>query len=104
MYKSVYLVSAIHQTLYQPALWASFASDFYESYREIVQASGSNLTLATRSVWAPPGLRRDPDQPPPDFTFEAITCGDSIDQSNITSQAVFTELIRVVKDVSPMCE
>ena len=39
-----------------------------------------------------------------DYTSQAITCGDSIDESNITTRAVFDELIRVVKDVSPMCE
>ena len=102
MYKSVNLVIALHSALYKPAQWAGFASGyFYDFYREIVQASGSNLALSTRSVAE---LKRGSNQSWPDYTFQAITCGDSIDGSNITSQAVFNEFIRVVKDVSPMCE
>ncbi|KAF9648255.1 hypothetical protein BDM02DRAFT_3115743 [Thelephora ganbajun] len=102
-FRSVHLVSAIHQALYNPSQWASFASgQFLQFYQELVKASGSNLTLATRSTWAPPELKRQSGQDWPDYTFHAISCGDSIDESNITSQAVFDELIRVVKDVSPV--
>ena len=96
---------ALHQILYTPAQWATFATDtFFDFYQQLVKASGSNLALATRSTWALPELKRDSDQSWPDFTFHAIACGDSIDESNVTSQAVFNEFIRVVKDVSPMCE
>lgn len=62
------------------------------------------MTLATRSEWTPSESKRQDEQEWPDYTFQAISCGDSIDESNITSQAVFNELIRVVKDVSPMCK
>lgn len=104
-YKSITLVSEIHQTLYTPNTWAKFASgDFYGFYQAIVKAAGSEIPLATRSTWNPPELKRESGQDWPDYTFQAITCGDSIDQSNITTQAVFDELIRVVKDVSPMCK
>jgi len=48
-------------------------------------------------------LKKQPDQLWSDYTFHAIACGDSIDQADITTQAVFDELIRVVKVVSPMC-
>jgi hypothetical protein len=78
--------------------------DFYSFYQEVIKASDSNLPLATRSAWAPPESKRKSDQDWPDFTFHAISCGDSIDESNITTQVVFDELIRVVKDVSPMCK
>jgi len=92
-------VSDLHQTLYQPSTWAAFSSgEFYNYYQEVVQGSGSSLTLATRE------LKRESGQNWPDYTFQAISCGDSIDGSDITTQAVFDELIRVVKDVSPMCE
>lgn len=102
-FKGVYLVGQIHQILYQPGEWADFATNtFLPYYEELVQASGSDLTLATRSLWTPPGLKRQSNQDFPDYTFQAITCGDSIDQDNITTQAVFDELVRVVKDVSPM--
>jgi len=104
-YKSVFLVGAIHNTLYTPDQWADFAAGpFYEFYKELIQASDSNLTLASRSLWAPPELKRQSTQAWPDYTFQAISCGDSIDESDITTQAVFDELVRVVKDVSPMCE
>ena len=104
-YKSVDLVSTIHDTLYDPDQWSTFASnDFYNFYQEVMQVSGSNLTLATRSEWVPPVLERQPDQDWQDYTFQAIVCGDSIDENNITTQAVFDELVRVVKDVSPMCK
>ena len=39
-----------------------------------------------------------------DYIFQAISRGNSIDESNITTRTVFDELIRAVKDVSPMCE
>ena len=98
-------MGAIHQTLYNPVQWASFASGaFYDFYQGVIQASGTNLPLSTRSTFTFPELKRDSNQDWPDFTFQAISCGDSIDESNITTQAVFDELIRVVKDVSPMCE
>ena len=104
-YKSVFLVGAIHGILYTPDQWADFAAGpFYEFYQDLVQASDSNLTLASRSLWAPPELKRQSGQSWPDYTFQAISCGDSIDESDITTQAVFDELARVVKDVSPMCE
>jgi len=101
----VTLVNLIHHALYRPVEWATFASgNFYEFYQVIVQATGSNLTLASRSAWDPPELKRQSAQNWDGYSFQAITCGDSIDQSHITTQAVFDELIRVVKDVSPMCE
>ena len=104
-YKSVFLVGAIHGILYTPDQWADFvAGPFYEFYQDLVQASDSNLTLASRSLWTLPGVKRQSGQDWPDYTFQAISCGDSIDESDITTQAVFDELIRVVKDVSPMCE
>jgi hypothetical protein len=104
-FKSRNLVSAIHQDLYTPDQWATFAAgDFLDFYQGLVQASGSNLTLAIRSMWAPPESKRQSNQDFPDYTFHAITCGDSIDQDNVTTQSVFDELVRVVKDVSPMCE
>ena len=99
------MVEAIHQTLYDPDQWATFASgDFYNFYQGIVQVSGSDLTLATRSEWAPPMLKRQSGQFWQDYTFQAITCGDSIDQSDITTQAVFDELVRAVNNVSSMCK
>lgn len=102
---SVNLVGAIHHTLYTPNTWAKFASgDFYTFYQGIVQATGQKIPLAPRSEWALPEFKRQSGQEWPDYTFQAISCGDSIDESNITTQAVFTELIRVVKDVSPMCK
>jgi len=101
----VILVNQIYHTLYQPVGWATFASDtLYEYYRQTVQVTGSNLTLASRSSWGPPELKRQSGQDWESYSFQAITCGDSIDQSDITTRAVFDELIRVVKDVSPMCE
>ena len=104
-YKSVNLVAEIHETLYNPSQWATFASGvFYNFYQEVVQATGSNLSLATRSVWTPSEFKRQSGQYWPDYTFHAISCGDSIDESNITTQVVFDEFIRVVKDVSPMCK
>ena len=105
MAKSVTLVGAIHDVLYSPAKWATFASDtFYKYYQEIVKATGSNLTLATRSEWGPPELKRQSAQDWTSYTFHAISCGDSIDGGDITTQIVFDELIRVVKDVSPICK
>lgn len=99
------MVEAIHQTLYNPDQWSTFASgDFYDFYREIVQASGSNLALSTRSEWAPPVSKRQSGQVWPDYTFQAITCGDSINQSDIATQVVFDELVRVVQNISPMCK
>ena len=99
------MVRLLYQTLYQPETWANFSGKIYEYYQDVVQASGSNLTLTTRSAQAPPELKRQSSgQDWVDYTFQAITCGDSIDESNITTRAVFDELIRVVKDVSPMCE
>lgn len=104
-YKSVFLVGAIHGILYTPDRWADFAAGpFYQFYQDLVQASNTNLSLASRSLWAPPELKRQSGQSWPDYTFQAISCGDSIDESDITSQAVFDELVRVVKDVSPMCK
>ena len=104
-YRSVNLVGGIHQTLYSPSQWASFASGyFYDFYQEVVRASNSSLSLASRSAWTSPEFKRQSSQEWPDYTFQAISCGDSIDESNITTQAVFDELIRVVKDVSPMCK
>ena len=89
-------MSDLHQALYRPGTWANFSSgEFYDFYQEIVQGSGSNLTLATRSMSI---------QNWPTYTSQAISCGDSIDESDITTRAVFDEFIRVVKDVSPMCE
>ena len=104
-YESVNLVGDIHNNLYTPNTWADFASgDFYDFYQQIVQLTGTDIPLATRSTWTPPELRRESGQNWPDYTFQAISCGDSIDESNITTRAVFDELIRVVKDVSPMCK
>lgn len=98
-------MDAIHDTLYNPDEWSYFSfGDFYDYYEEIVQVSGSNLTLATRSTFAPPVSKRQSDQSWPDYTFPAITCSDSIDESDVTTQAVFDELVRVVKDVSLMCK
>ena len=105
MAKSVTLVGLIHDALYHPAKWAAFASGtFYEFYQGIVQSTGSNLTLATRSAWGPPELKRQSAQDWTSYTFHAISCGDSIDGGDVTTQDVFDELIRVVKDVSPICE
>jgi len=104
-YRSVNLVNQIHHNLYTPSTWATFASgDFYSFYQGLVQATGTDIPLATRSLWTPPELKRQSGQDWPDYTFQAISCGDSIDESDITSRAVFDELIRVVKDVSPMCK
>jgi hypothetical protein len=104
-FKSVLLVGAIHQALYSPSGWADFATNtFLPFYQQFVQASGSTLTLAIRSMWNWPNLKRQSSQDFEDYTFQAITCGDSVDQDNITTQAVFDELARVVKDVSPMCK
>lgn len=101
-FKSVILVGAIHQALYQPSGWAAFAAgDFLQFYQAFIQASGSTLSLASRSL---PELKRQSSQNFQDYTFQAITCGDSIDQDNVTTQAVFDELVRVVREVSPMCK
>ena len=98
-------MSDLHRALYKPGTWANFSSGgFYDFYEEIVQGSGSNLTLATRSAWNPHELKRGSGQNWPAYTYQAISCGDSIDESDITTRAVFDEFIRVVEDVSPMCE
>jgi hypothetical protein len=49
-------------------------------------------------------LKRQSGQDWPDYTYQAIACSDSIDQDNVTTQAVFDEFERVVKNVSPMCK
>ena len=104
-YRSVLLVNAIFDILYTPNRWADFAAGtFYGFYRDLVQASGSNLTIASRSLWTLPEMKRQSGQDWPAYTFQAITCGDSVDGGGTTTQAVFDELTRVVKDVSPMCE
>lgn len=98
-------VALLHQILYSPERWASFAAgEFREFYQRVVRASGSNLTLATRSISIPPELKQRSDPDYDHYTFHAITCGDSIDQDTITTQVVFDELSRVVKEVSPMCK
>ena len=61
------------------------------------------FSLATRSTRGPPELKRQSDQDWPSYTFHAVSCGDSIDEGNIATRAVFDEFIRVTKDVTPMC-
>ena len=102
---SVAPISLLHQALYSPFKWAPFASgDFYQYYQLAEQTFGSNFTLATRSAQARPWSKRQSGQDFQDYTFQAITCGDSIDQSDVTTQSVFDEFIRVVENVSPMCK
>ena len=99
------LVGAIFDVLYRPKEWADFtASTFYGFYQDLIQASRSNLAIASRSLAAPPEMKRESGQDWLDYTFQAITCGDSVDGDGTTTQAVFDEFTRVVKDVSPMCE
>ena len=101
------LIVDLHQALYFPFQWASFASgEFYEFYQATTQTTGSNLTLATRSMQERPWSKRQQpsDQDFPNYSFQAISCGDSIDQSDVTTQSVFDEFIRVVENVSPMCK
>ena len=104
---SVSFVSALHQALYFPSGWSTFASGgFYEFYQSVTNTTSSNLTLATRSMKAQPWSKRQQpsDQDFPNYSFQAISCGDSIDQSDVTTQSVFDEFIRVVENVSPMCK
>ncbi|CAE6452524.1 unnamed protein product [Rhizoctonia solani] len=37
----------------------------------------------------------------PDYSFQAITCGDAIDSANVTTKDVFGELARVAKEIAP---
>ena len=95
-------MSDLYRALYSPEKWAKFASgEFYNFYRDIARDTGSSLPPAARD---PPELKRESSQNWPTYTSQAITCGDSIDWQNyITTRTVFDELIRVVRDVSPMC-
>jgi hypothetical protein len=40
----------------------------------------------------------------PDYSFQAITCGDAIDSSNVTTIEVFKELTNVAQEIAPKCE
>lgn len=66
--------------------------------------SGTTIPLAPRALPPSPTLtRREGEQDWPDFLLHAVICGDSIDDQTTTKE-VFDEIVRVVKDVSPMCE
>lgn len=98
------LRSAIHQMLYRPSSWSSFATEsFYPFYQGLISTSQSNFQLASRSLPKMPMFgRANSEDEGSDDTFVSISCGDSIDQESVTSQEVFDELLRVVREVSPM--
>ena len=102
--KNTNFVFNLRNTLYEPRTWAAFApGKLYEFYQEIVQASGSNRTLAIRSVRAPTELKRESGQ-----AAELHSSGCQLWQfhprQHVITRVVFDAFIRVVKDVSPMCE
>lgn len=98
----------LHQALYTPTGWAIFSNDtMYTYWNSLVAASGISFPLASRSLSEPTSLmNRDETAPEPSlvFTFEAITCGDSIDQSDVTTKSVFDEFVRVCREVSTFCK
>jgi hypothetical protein len=106
--------SMIHQALYTPHQWAGFANFTLAPLL-------SNLTRVSQQATSTgPGRRKRGDDgidlsilkrqqssfessPAPDYTFQAISCGDSVDPGSTTTQMVFDELVRVAKDVSGFC-
>ena len=61
------------------------------------------IPLAPRALPPSPRFaRRQEKQDWPDYLLHAVVCGDSIDDQTTTKE-VFDEIVRVVKDVSPMC-
>lgn len=104
----------IHQALYHPDEWASFAnvdaSDLLGNLTQI-QATGVRKgngasrrhTSLFRHFFSSVKPRQLAVNGAPSNTMDMITCGDSVDSTTTTKQ-VFDELLRVTQNVSGTCE
>jgi hypothetical protein len=100
-------IGELHNTLYHPDQFQTYVNGtLWETYQTLTNKSGTTIPLAPRAL--PPSTtlaRRDGSQDWPDYLSQAVICGDAVDDRNQTTTTnVFDEIVRVVKDVSPMCK
>ncbi|KAG9107874.1 hypothetical protein FRC07_008567 [Ceratobasidium sp. 392] len=100
--------NTIYNGMYQPKQWPGLAqelrgmSDFLDN-----PAAG---VPNKRWLPEPPPHRRarrqnapDPNDPAPDYAFQAVACADSVDAGNVTTQTVFDSLVDTSRTTSQMC-
>lgn len=86
----------------KPNGWAKFANNtLLPASKKLAKARSSS---SPRSITDRPlGSLGSRESGGPSSSLAAITCGDSIDQSDITTKVVFDEFVRVAQEVSPLC-
>jgi pimeloyl-ACP methyl ester carboxylesterase len=110
-YKSSIIRGYIMSSMYNPSSWVELAETLWEVDGEITaQLAGGNSTSTKAKMLkkryedmqlARGVLKKRQDGTAPDYSFQAITCADSIDNNdNVTTKQVFDELVRVTREVS----
>ncbi|KAF8747654.1 MEROPS serine peptidase family S33, partial [Rhizoctonia solani] len=77
-------------------------SGIYGKLRSQAAVSGSSvLSRLSPYIWRG-SSHNDFTDDTPNYSFQAITCGDAVSQAGVTTKEVFRELTRVAKDITPI--
>ncbi|KAG9077801.1 hypothetical protein FRC06_008697, partial [Ceratobasidium sp. 370] len=100
--------------MYWPKEWPQLAAILLNISEFLRNNTGPNNPSTKRSPDFPM-LRRHPiapstrrqnssnsSDPAPDYAMQAVTCADVADPENVTTKAVFDEMVTVTREVSPM--
>lgn len=95
--------------MYDPKEWAEHANkDLYQLWNFFMVPDSFDNRRRKRGLFDVVGLEISPVtirefNDKPSNTMEAITCGDSPDLTDVTTNEVFDEILRVTRDVSGFC-
>jgi hypothetical protein len=103
----------IHGGMYFPKRWPELAKSGAEFIQFFSNASLPSNSTHKRSL-ATPLFNIDRrqtanngttnDDPAPDYSFQGVTCADAADAGGVATKDVFDFLVKVTREVSPMCK
>ncbi|KAG8720235.1 hypothetical protein FRC09_009872 [Ceratobasidium sp. 395] len=99
----------IYLGMYSPTDWPQLAQELRKMSNFLDNPAAGVPNKRWISEPPPHHLARrqnapDPNDPAPDYAFQAVVCADSIDAGNVTTQTVFDSLVDTTRTTSQMCE
>ncbi|KAG8780060.1 hypothetical protein FRC12_023502 [Ceratobasidium sp. 428] len=98
----------IYGGMYRPTSWPRLAQEL-RSMSNFLDNPAAGVPNKRRWTSEPPPHRvtrrqnaPDPNDPAPDYAFQAVACADSIDAGNVTTQTVFDSLVDTTRTTSQM--
>ncbi|GAB1526823.1 hypothetical protein RhiTH_009995 [Rhizoctonia solani] len=104
--------SMLYQGMYSPTGWPGLANQLAKCVDEFRNASLLSNSTHKRSICVPlvDLVRRQntnngtsEDERAVDYSFQGVTCADAADPGNVTTKDVFDFMVKVSREVSPIC-